>query len=275
MDADRWERRRQRWEARRARRACYSPGGQLFSGLVFLAIGMVFLLGNLGFVDVGYVLRFWPALLIALGAFKLLESKDSYGHGSGVFWIVIGSFWLAGSIGVLRVAMRDLWPVLLIGLGVLMLWRSSLGKRPRWDFNGASTSGETGSGRPGPASEPSAGSAAEATSNSHFTGTAILGSFDRRINSQDFRGGEVTAIMGGCKIDLRGASITAPHEAVIKVFALFGGIEIRVPDDWTVVSEVELILGGFDDKKVDAPRIEGKRLIIRGSVVMGGIEVRN
>jgi hypothetical protein len=48
-----------------------------------------------------------------------------------------------------------------------------------------------------------------------------------------------------------------------------------VPDDWTVVSEVEAILGGFDDKKTWPPKIESKRVIIRGQVIFGGIEVRN
>jgi hypothetical protein len=59
------------------------------------------------------------------------------------------------------------------------------------------------------------------------------------------------------------------------VFALFGGIEIRVPDDWTVVSEVESILGGFDASKAMSPKVESKRVIIRGSVMFGGVEVKN
>jgi predicted membrane protein len=277
MDADRWERKRQRWEERERRRACYTtPGRHLFSGVVFLTVGMVLLLGNLGLVNAGYILRFWPVILIALGAYKLVDSRDGYGHSSGVFWIIVGSFLLAGTTGILRVAIRDLWPVFLIGLGVLMLWRSGLARRPRWDLDGTSTPGAAGpKGTPTANFEAAPDPTIETNSNSHFSGTAVLGSFERRINSQDFRGGEVTAVLGGCNIDLRGASITVPHQPIIKVFALFGGIEIRVPDDWTIVSEVELILGGFDDKKAEAPKIEEKRLIIRGSVVMGGIEVRN
>ena len=311
MDADRWERRRERWERRQERRArraaCYSPGRHLFAGIVFVSLGVIFLLGNMGLVNVDQILRFWPVILIAMGAYRLVEAGDDYGESSGIFWIVIGGFFLLGTMGILSFAFRNFWPVILIGLGSLMLWRSTLsknrGKPPwgSWDFggppfgtgSGSGSGGGSGSGSGGgsgggsgtqtsfdagtvPPAEGAAPKEDERTSsNSHFTATALLGGFDRKINSQDFRGGEVTAFMGGGKINLRRASITAPHVPVIRVFAMFGGIEILVPDDWTVISEVDMILGGFDDKKTDPPKVETKRLIIRGQVIMGGIEVKN
>jgi len=107
-----------------------------------------------------------------------------------------------------------------------------------------------------------------------LSATAILGGVKRVNNSQDFRGGDATAIMGGCEIDLRPASITPNHEPVLEVFAMWGGIEIRVPPDWTVISKVDPILGGFEDKTMP-PKDESKRFVVRGSVVMGGIEVKN
>ena len=103
--------------------------------------------------------------------------------------------------------------------------------------------------------------------------TAILGGFDRRVHSQDFRGGEITAVMGGCVLDMRGASI-AGGEAVINVFAFWGGVTIKCPPDWTVVLQGTPIMGGFEEKTV-APPDAGKRLVIRGYAIMGGVEVRN
>jgi len=96
MDQDRWERKRERyqrkmdrWERRwEQKAACVRPGRHLFSGFVFVAIGVLFLLGNMGMVDVGRILRFWPVLLIAAGVFRLVESGDNYGHSAGIFWIV-------------------------------------------------------------------------------------------------------------------------------------------------------------------------------------------
>ena len=55
---------------------------------------------------------------------------------------------------------------------------------------------------------------------------------------------------------------------------MWGGIEIRVPPDWTVISRVDPILGGYEDKTTP-PKDDSKRFVVRGSVVMGGIEVKN
>jgi hypothetical protein len=238
---------------------------------VFIAIGVLFLFGNMGFVNVGAILRFWPVLLIAAGVFKLAESRGDYRAGSGIFWIVVGSLFLLGSLHIVITA-RDFWPVVLIGFGSLMLWRSHMAKRER--ERGGTVGGAN-------LNEGSAGNTAEASreepaasSNSILSATAILSGVVRRNNSPDFRGGDATAIMGGCEINLRAANITAPHEATLEVFAMWGGIVIKVPPDWTVIGRVDPILGGYDDKTVQ-PKDESKRFVIRGSVVMGGIEVKN
>jgi len=273
MDADRWERKRQRWERRWERRISmrrhrHSPGKHLFSGFLFVTLGIVFLLGNMGYVDVAQVLRFWPLVLIGFGVVRLVEARDDYAQSGGMFWIVVGLLFLLGSFGIIRLAIRDLWPVLLIGIGVLMLWRAIQTKRERENLTGGATAATADA-------PPSSDTITNPTSsNSTLSATAILGGVERRNNSQDFRGGDVTAILGGCHIDLRTAAITPPHEAKLEVFAMWGGIEIRVPPDWTVVSQVDPILGGFEDKTMP-PKDESKRLIIHGSVVMGGIEVGN
>src|SRR5207237_8385796 len=101
-----------------------------------------------------------------------------------------------------RLACHELWPVLLIGVGALMLWRALLVRRGPRAFRAPVTAERGGAaGSAGPAD------ANTASSNSVVSATAILGGVERRISSQDFRGGDVTAIMGGCNIDLRGASI--------------------------------------------------------------------
>src|SRR5690349_8291740 len=86
---NRFERRMEgRWDRRSDQRR--SPSHGLFLGVLMLGIGVLFLLGNMGAVNVGYVLQFWPLALVALGVLKLVESGENYAHSSGIFWIVIG-----------------------------------------------------------------------------------------------------------------------------------------------------------------------------------------
>ena len=263
MDKDRWERKRERWERRWERRQTRGPLRHVAAALILIGIGVIFLLGNMGYLDVQKAVTFWPVILIILGAVKIVEGRG-HGHTAGIFWVVIGSLFLLGSFGIIRMTFRELWPVLLIGIGAVMLWRAAFVKRERlcrWHPSAA---------------EPEGSADANTTSsNSVVSAKAILGGMERRIISEDFRGGDVTAIMGGCNLDFRGALIKPPNQPVLDVFALFGGIEIRVPEDWTVVSELEVILGGVDERKAGPPKDESKRFILRGTVVMGGVEVKN
>jgi len=104
-----------------------------------------------------------------------------------------------------------------------------------------------------------------------------MGGAARRSNSQAFEGADLTAIMGGCDIDLRDASIAPNTDAIIDVFAFWGGIDLKVPEDWVVVNRVIPLMGGVDDKTRTpiVPSAPQKRLIVRGIVIMGGIGIRN
>ena len=73
--------------------------------------------------------------------------------------------------------------------------------------------------------------------------------------------------MGGCDIDLRQAAING--DAVIDVFAVWGGIEIRVPEDWAVAFNVTPLLGGVEDKTRPSLGSSQHRLTVRGLVVVG------
>jgi putative Mn2+ efflux pump MntP len=55
--------------------------GSIIAGLIFITIGILFLLNNLGFyIDIWYYLgRYWPVIFILIGLnqiFKYLRKKD-------------------------------------------------------------------------------------------------------------------------------------------------------------------------------------------------------
>lgn len=239
---------------------------QLLFGVFAIAAGVLFTLDNLGIVHAEDYTRFWPVALVAIGALKLSQSHKGSGAVAGFLFLFAGMWLLLEELTVFRVHLGDIWPLLLVVLGGYLVWR------------GVSTRGEIGG--PVGASPPTSRldgdvrrSRAAGNSGSRISGVAILGAFSRGSNSKAFRGADLTAIMGGCEIDLRNAAIDG--EAYVDVFALWGGIEIRVPDNWTIESHVVPILGGVDDQTRAPQSAAVHRLILRGFAIMGGVEVKN
>ena len=220
---------------------------QLLVGLIVIAVGVLFTLDNLGITDAEQYLRYWPAGLIAIGLLKVAQSRDGMGGAFGGFIFALSGTWLLlEQTEVVRLSFWDLWPVLLVMFGGYLVWQGYSGRQLR---------------------------AASGDSNSVVSGLAVLGGVARGNNSRAFRGGNLTAVMGGCELDLRQAAIHG--EAALDVLAMWGGIEIRVPEDWTVVGRVTPLLGGFDDKTRPPQGASAHRLVIRGFAIMGGIEVKN
>ena len=108
---------------------------------------------------------------------------------------------------------------------------------------------------------------------------AIFGGAERRVTSRNFKGGRAFSLFGGVELDFRDADIEG-DEAMLEVNCVFGGVEIRVPEKWQVDSTSIPILGGFADKTraavvEDPANPRRKRLLISGTVIFGGVEIRN
>ena len=224
------------------------PTAQVVFGLMVVAVGILFTLDNLEVLDARDYLQYWPAGLVAVGLLKLWHAtRDGHGWFGGLIFVVVGTWMLIERIVYFTINARELMPLILVFIGGYMVWRGFGGQRRERESDGHSS----------------------------FSALAIMGGVARRSSSQSFRGADLTAVMGGCEIDLRPASIEPGVEAVIDVFAFWGGIDIKVPEDWTVVTRAMPLMGGVEDKTRAPQQATGKRLVIRGIVVMGGVAVKN
>jgi predicted membrane protein len=222
---------------------------RLVFGLGIIIIGVLFLLGNLDILNPHEYLRLWPALLIVAGIAHLFQSDRGSKRIWGIILIFIGSTMLLDRLYFIQFNLWDYWPLILVFVGMMMILKSTMFRREV-----SSSTGKSGD------------------ANSYLKAIAVMSGFRRKNNSQDFKGGELTAIMGGLEIDLRDASING--EAIIDIFALMGGMEIRVPEDWVVIIDGFPFMGGFEDK-THSPKDSTKRLVIKGTAVMGGVEIKN
>lgn len=107
-----------------------------------------------------------------------------------------------------------------------------------------------------------------------FKTTAILSGRQHHTALESFVGGEATAFLGGVQLDLRSSTMTEAT-AVVEVFVMMGGIDLWIPADWVVVNEVDVVMGGIEDKTRRSNSEGAKRLVLQGTVLMGGLNIRN
>jgi hypothetical protein len=85
----------------------------------------------------------------------------------------------------------------------------------------------------------------------------------------------ITAIMGGCTLDLRQALFES-QVSEIHVTAIMGGVQIFIPEDVKVFVQGWPIMGGFSHHMNSSPHRNTftKEIRIRGVAIMGGVDVR-
>ena len=225
--------------------------GKSSLGLILLVVGGFLLLGNLGYIPHDIYSRFfrWPSLLILVGIFQLIR-KD---FTSGLIVISVGAFFLMPYV-LDDFNYRDifrLWPVLLIIAGIIFVF----GKKPnktnsKWFAN--------------------------QSKDDVVDVVSIFGGGVTKIDSPNFKGGEITCIFGGEEVNLQNSHLSA-EGAVIELTTIFGGTKIVIPRDWNVRVEVVSIFGGFADKRIYESESgqKDKTLIIKGAAIFGGGELRN
>jgi predicted membrane protein len=223
---------------------------KLVVGIIIIALGLLFLAGNLGLISARYVLRhFWPVLFILVGVLMLSQRESRRGKQWGWVWLLIGIWMLSERLDWIDVNIWQLFfPTLLLVVGGMLVWRA------------LSTQKE----EPIVGTEPS----------EYVRSFAVMSGNELRPVSRPFRGADLSAVMGGLKLDLTGAKMEG-DAAAVEVFAFWGGIEIYVPPEWTVTSKVTTFMGGFVDKRRPSSVVPTKTLIVRGFAFMGGIEVKN
>ena len=255
----RWERRQQRWARRQHHWAHQSSAFGIVFSVAIIALGALFLLDNLGILRFYDVFRYWPAILIALGVVRLVDSRGSGSFVAGGLLAGIGALLLLDNLGLIVFDWRVFWPAILIALGILMLLRTTQWSQHRQDDTGA----------PGQASPQQPGM---------LNIYAMFNGVERRIDSQDFRGGQIHAMFGGVEIDLRSAAM-AEAQATLDANATFGGVDIRIPASWLVETRGTAVFGGFTDETIppsaDPAAPPPPKLILTGYAMFGGVTVSN
>ncbi|MBQ9964840.1 MAG: hypothetical protein IJP14_06960 [Clostridia bacterium] len=219
-------------------------------GVVLVAVGAVLALNALGIADIDLFFDgWWSLFLIIPCAVGLFTERDKTGNLIG---LLIGVFLLLCAQDILSFSM--LWkivvPAVIILVGLKLIFGGMFGGKTATIIKQLQAEN--------PTVQPN-GFAAFSGQNMNFDGEV-------------FTGAEINAIFGGVKCDVRGAILE--KDCVINASAIFGGVDILVPDTVNVVVQSTSIFGGVSDKK-RAPKREGiPTVYINATCLFGGVDIK-
>lgn len=215
-------------------------------GVLVVIVGVILLFEQAGVFPLfsKYIWMFftklWPLILIAFGA-KLLIGRNIF---PGFILLLLGIVFLATNLFDWNF-FSVLWPVVIIALGVSLLFKTEEKK-------------EEG----------------KVLSEKEFISESVVfWGVDKKVKSQNFKGGELNVAFGGLQLDLRDCKITK-EGARLHINCAFGGVEIFVPKECRIKTDGKGFLGGWDvmlkERKIDEPTLE-----ITGGVIFGGVDIKD
>ena len=236
---------------------------RLCLGLTVIAIGVVYLLLNVGILPIEFkpILISWKMLLIVVGVAQLYNRHFI----GGIICVIIGVIFMMPDLSVIigfsysAAMLHNIgWPSLLIILGIMLVFR-----RGRKINHGCESAG--------------VGHCMHSTRKHRADGgidyNVIMNGIDEIFLEPVFRGGEINSIMGGVKLDLRRTSLPE-GTTTIEIDSICGGVDLLVPSDWYVEVFSDCFLGGFSDKRCGNGFYSDRKLVVRAHFIMGGGEIR-
>ena len=216
-------------------------------GIILIAVGALFALEAFDITDVDLFFDGWWTLFIIVPcAVGLFTEREKTGN---IFGIIVGVLLLLCCQEI--ISFSFLWKLLVPAVIVLIGLKMVL-------------SGiQSGKTKEIIAKQKEQGKEQKSTF-AAFSGT------DLKCDGEVFDGAKLTAVFGGIECDLRKAVIE--NDCVITANAIFGGIDIIVPDTVNVKANTTSIFGGVSNMTSahkDAPTI-----YVNGVCMFGGVDIK-
>lgn len=231
--------------------------GRTFGGLVIVVVGTLLLAREVGVYFPSWLFS-WPMFLIVLGFY--IGVRHHFKNPGFLIPMAIGTVFLIDRM-VPDVSLHEyLWPVVIIGVGLVMILRS----RTRQENDSLFRMLDRGRINP------------DKGDSGIFETVTIFGENKHQVLSKDFKGGESVCVFGGAEINLMQADING--RVPVELVQVFGGTKLIVPSHWKIESEeVVTIFGGLNDKRQfnNTATDPTKILVLRGTSIFGGIDIKS
>lgn len=253
---------------RRFERRMNRGSNNVITGIFLVLIGGGILLNKMYPEFPDWIIS-WKTLLIVIGLY--VGFKHNFRGGGWAVPIIIGSVFLVMENFPDIPLKRYIWPIVIMAVGLFIILKPKFCKIS----TGKDNNDPDNPGYAGNSTQSSFDKSASFSSEDVIESTNIF-SGSKKINlSKNFRGGEITNVFGGSELNLSQADIKGRVE--LEVTCIFGGTKLIVPADWNIQQEAVAIFGGIDDKRPfhNVQQSPDKILVLKGTVLMGGIDIRS
>lgn len=218
----------------------------LLWGLVFIAIGIIFGLNAIGF-NINIFFDGWWTLLIIIPS--LIGLFKDGGKTESIIGLIIGVSFLLASLDIIdfTIIWKLLVPVILIIVGLSFIFKDLFNNKVKQEIK-------------------------KIVKNVDKEYCATFASQQIDFSNEKFTGGNLSAVFGGIKCDLKDSIIK--EDVVIDCSAIFGGITIYVPDNVNIKISSTSIFGGVDDERKHKNKDNKITIYINANVLFGGIEIK-
>ncbi|WP_210463220.1 LiaF transmembrane domain-containing protein [Rufibacter roseolus] len=241
-------------------------GGRVAAGLLIIGVGAMLLAYQMNAIFLPSWVFSWKVLLIVIGLFSGI--RHSFRNPGFIVPIIIGGVFLLEDL-MPGIRLRNfLWPIILMVGGLWLIFK------PRHTCE-KHMKNVRRFGPQGPNFNRTNSPNESFSKDDFLTATAVFGGITKNVITKDFKGGDIVTFCGGAKYNLTHADMQG--EVILNITEFFGGVSLIVPPHWRVRSEVVTIFGGVDDKRgfVEAALESDKVLVLRGTVLCGGIEIKS
>jgi len=220
---------------------------KLLLGFSILILGILILLDNMELFDFSLsIFKIWPIFLIIFSIGDMIDNKKINVSNSIIF--VVGLYFLLFNYSIITVSFTKIViPIILIMVGLSLIFPKKIVKTIIKSPN----------------------------NDDELNVTSIFSDILNKCDSKEFSRANVTSIFGGVTLDMRNAKIKG-NECVCICTTIFGGIDLKIPDNWGVNTDgLTCVFGGVDNLKSKKADSVGKNVLyLTGTVVFGEIEIK-
>lgn len=217
-------------------------------GLAFIIAGVGFAGNSLDWWDFHLFFAGWWTLFIIIPcAISILENGFRTANSIG---LLVGVILLLSEQHVIdnHIVGKLLWPVVLILIGLSII----LGGSGRKHKISATINHDNAKGKP--------------------EYTTIFSKQEVNFSQEVFPGANLTSIFGGFSVNLSGAYVE--KDVVIDITTIFGGVEVIVPPNVTVVVSSTPIFGGVSNHTRQNKSENSPVIYINATCIFGGVDIR-